>query len=221
MITRLFISLIISSFAPLSVAGESKAVAPLLIAVDHIPPYLSVNKSTGEVSGLCFERLRELISRPVLVRSMPWKRAFRALEAGQVDIIPCADKSAARESRGMTFVGPVLNYRLLLVHRPSLDITSENYRNYRPAFFNGDDEPSRRGIVEYSRASSVVSLLKMLVAARADYTILPEKIFTQSEQAKELRGVLLEERKAYMVLGPTAVNQLNVENIQAKIDSGT
>lgn len=219
MIARLVISLFLLPCS-LLVLAETKTVAPLLVAVDHIPPYITVNKNTGEVSGLCFDRLRELISRPVMVRSMPWKRAFRALETGQVDVIPCADKNSARQLRGMKFVGPVLDYHLLLVHRTGVDITLENYRDYSAAFFNGDDEPLQRGIKQYTKASSVESLLKMLIAARADYTILPEKMFLQSERAGQLESLIMESRQAYMVLGPTAINQLDLEAIQKRIDAG-
>lgn len=190
---------------------------PLIIAVDHIPPYITINKDTGEITGSCAMKVRSLIDQSFEFKIVPWKRAFRELVTGEVDIIPCADKNPERVAQGIHFFGPVVSYKTLLVSHKSKAVTVDNFRQFRGVFLRGDDEPQTYEIKSFQSVGSVKAIFKTLLSERADYSIMPELMAIQSPLISQLNTTPLISKQAYMLLSPQAAKKINTQALQQKI----
>lgn len=192
----------------------SNSASALVVVYENLPPYFYFDKQTQTVKGSCIDTLKRLIDIPMEYKQRPWKRALKMIENNEADIIPCASRTIERQSKGIHFIGPIVNDELIVVHIPEKHISKDNFRLHHGLFINGDSVIEEFGITNYSSIATPEQLIRLLEARRADYTIAVKSIFESLDHNKILMHSAIRTDQYFLTLSPRAAQKLNLQHLQ-------
>lgn len=173
-------ALLLVLFTLLTLAGPVQA-RKLLLAATEYPPYYSESlERGGPVAELTVTALRNA-GYDVEVRFMPWARALRQGEQGQVDGLIGVWRSAERE-RTFFYSEPVVSNRIVLCRRgtagPDRFTTWDAIRPYTVGVVRGYADPEGLAAAGVSTEAVTDDLqnLRKLVAGHIDLVLIDSRV---------------------------------------------